>query len=111
MAERKPRGLSPVRRRRPEPAGPREAPERRPATAAEQKLNQYRKRRYQVLHQETEASVKRRRQGKPDARERIHALLDPGSFVELDLFATARATGFDMEERRVAGGGGGAGGG
>ena len=105
MAERKPRGLSPVRRRRPEPAGPREAPERRPATAAEQKLNQYRKRRYQVLHQETEAAVGRRAQGKADARERVDALLDPGSFVELDMFATARATGLGMEEKRAAGDG------
>src|ERR671933_2635206 len=105
MAERKPRGLSPVRRRRPEPAGPREAPELRPATAAEQKLNQYRKRRYQVLHQETEAAVRRRTQGKADARERVDALLDPGSFVELDMFATARATGLGMEEKRAAGDG------
>src|SRR5918912_1316262 len=101
MAERKPRGLSPVRRRRPEPAGPREAPERRPATAAEQKLNQYRKRRYQVLHQETEAAVGRRAQGKADARERVDALLDPGSFVELDMFATARAAYADIFLRNV----------
>src|SRR5918911_5097327 len=105
MAERKPRGLSPLGRRRREPAGPREAPELRPATAAEQKLNQYRKRRYQVLHQETEAAVRRRAQGKADARERVDALLDPGSFVELDMFATARATGLGMEEKRAAGDG------
>jgi propionyl-CoA carboxylase beta chain len=77
----------------------------RPPTAGEQKLNQFRKRRYQVLHQETEVARKRRAEGKPGARERINALLDPGSFVEIDMFATARATGFGMEERRVPGDG------
>src|SRR3989442_2272441 len=77
----------------------------RPATIGEQKLNQFRKRRYQVLHQETEAARKRRAEGKPGARERISALLDPGSFVEINMFATARATGFGMEERRAPGDG------
>ena len=94
-----------MRRRKPRPEGSREAPETKPATVGEQKLNQFRKRRYQVLHQETEAARKRRADGKPGARERIDALLDPGSFVEIDMFATARATGFGMEERRVPGDG------
>lgn len=94
-----------MRRTPREPAGPREAPELRPATASEQKLNQFRKRRYQVLHRETEAAGKRRAQGKPGARERINAVLDEGSFVELDMFATARATGFGMEQRRIPGDG------
>jgi acetyl-CoA carboxylase carboxyltransferase component len=105
VAEPKPRGLSPVRRTKPKPEGSREAPELRPPTAGEQKLNQFRKRRYQVLHQETAAARKRRAEGKPGARERINALLDPGSFVEIDMFATARATGFGMEERRAPGDG------
>jgi acetyl-CoA carboxylase carboxyltransferase component len=73
--------------------------------ASEQKLNQYRKRRYDVLYQETEASRKRSAQGKTSARERIHGLLDAGSFVELDMFATGRATGPGMDERRAAGDG------
>ena len=103
--EPKPRGLSPVRRTKPKPGGPREAPELRPAGVAEQKLNQFRKRRYQVLHQETEAARKRRSEGRPGARERIDGLLDSGSFVELDMFATARATGFGMQERRAPGDG------
>jgi propionyl-CoA carboxylase beta chain len=84
------------------------APEREPeraSSASEQKLNQYRKRRYDVLHRESEAAGKRRARGKPDARERIGALLDGGSFVEIDMFATGRATGFGMEEKRVAGDG------
>jgi propionyl-CoA carboxylase beta chain len=104
--ERKPRGLSPVRRTRPKAAGATEAPELRPATAAEQKLDRFRKRRYEVLHQETEPARRRRAEGKPGARERIEALLDAGSFVELDMFATARATGFGMEEKRQPRGGG-----
>jgi len=39
------------------------------------------------------------------ARERIQQLVDEGSFVELDIFATHRAYGFGMEERRIAGDG------
>ena len=57
-----------------------------------------------MLHGETEAIRKRRGQGKPDARKRIDAVLDPGSFVELDMFAAARA--HDMEKKdRTAGDG------
>jgi len=103
--ERKPPRLSPVRPTTPRPATPPQAPDLRPASASEQKLNQFRKRRYEVLHGETDATRKRRDQGKPDARERIHALVDADSFVELDMFATARATGLGMEERRAAGDG------
>ncbi len=103
MDQRKPQ-LSPVRRILPkQDATP--APEVRPVSASEQKVNQYRNRRYQVLHQETEPARKRRAQGKPDARDRITALLDRDSFVELDMFATNRATGFGMESKRVPGDG------
>ena len=49
MAARKPRSLSPVRRTTPSLEGV-EAPERAAATVSEQKVNQYRKRRYQALH-------------------------------------------------------------
>ena len=103
--ERKPRRLSPVRPTTSRPAGPPQAPDLRPPTASEQKLNQFRKRRYDVLHGETDAIRKRRRQGKPDARQRIDALLDPDSFMELDMFAAARAHELGMEERRAAGDG------
>ncbi|MBJ7602536.1 MAG: acyl-CoA carboxylase subunit beta [Candidatus Dormibacteraeota bacterium] len=103
MDQRKPQ-LSPVRRILPkQDATP--APEVRPVSASEQKINQFRNRRYQVLHQETEAARKRRAQDKPDARDRITALLDRDSFVELDMFATNRATGFGMESKRVPGDG------
>src|SRR5205085_366107 len=104
MASRKPRGFSPVRRNKPavEPAAP---PDLTPASVSEQKLNAYRKKRYGVLHPGGPALEKRRAEGKLTARERIDALLDEGSFVELDIFATHRAHGFGMEERRIAGDG------
>ncbi|MGH7776936.1 MAG: acyl-CoA carboxylase subunit beta [Candidatus Dormibacterales bacterium] len=96
-----------------EPAPPRLAPVRReapdvevgdeslpgPATAGEQRLNQYRKRRYDATHRRAP------KLDRPGPRERIEMLLDPGSFSELDLFAVHRARGFGMEERRVAGDG------
>jgi acetyl-CoA carboxylase carboxyltransferase component len=107
MAARKPRtspSLSPVRRTTPSLEGV-EAPQREAATVSEQKINQYRKRRYQALHAETGAANKRRAAGKATARDRIEMLLDEGSFVELDVFATHRAQGFGMEDRKVPGDG------
>jgi len=104
MAARKPRSLSPVRRTTPSLEGV-EAPQREATTVSEQKINQYRKRRYQALHAETEAANKRRAAGKATARDRIEMLLDEGSFVELDVFATHRAHGFGMEDRKIAGDG------
>ncbi len=41
---------------------------------------------------------KQHARGKLTARERIEDLLDPGSFVEIDMFATHRATGLGMEK-------------
>ncbi len=104
MNARKPRSLTPVRRTTPAVEGV-EAPERAASTISEQKINQYRKRRYQALHAETGAANKRRATGRATARERIEMLLDEGSFVELDVFATHRAYGFGMEDRRIAGDG------
>ncbi len=43
--------------------------------------------------------------GKMTARERIDALLDPGSFVETDAFARHRATDFGLGRNRPAGDG------
>src|ERR1700737_5163110 len=104
MAARRPKSLTPGRRTPPTIEGV-EAPHRAPTTVSEQKINQYRKRRYQALHAETEAANKRRAAGKATARDRVEMLLDEGSFVELDIFATHRAYGFGMEERRIAGDG------
>ena len=48
-----------------------------------------------------EASVRRQHErGKLTARERIELLLDPGSFVELDMLARHRAHGFGIENNR-----------
>ena len=38
--------------------------------------------------------------GKMTARERVEKLLDPGTFRELDMFVTHRATGFGIEEQK-----------
>jgi propionyl-CoA carboxylase beta chain len=98
-------GLSPVRRTPPQVAPAGKGSPEPPTRAGEQKLNQYRKKRYEVLHRDSEAARKRKVQHKPDARERIAALLDRGSFVELDMFATSRATDFGMDEKRAPGDG------
>ncbi|MFN2241547.1 MAG: acyl-CoA carboxylase subunit beta [Anaerolineae bacterium] len=39
-------------------------------------------------------------QGKLTARERIEQLLDPGTFRELDMFATHRTVGFGIEDQK-----------
>ncbi len=41
--------------------------------------------------------------GKLTARERIERLLDPGTFRELDMFATHRTVGFGIEEQKFLG--------
>src|SRR5213076_1823396 len=43
--------------------------------------------------------------GKMTARERVDALLDPGSFVELDRFVTHRATDFGLADEKYLGDG------
>ena len=48
---------------------------------------------------------KQHAKGKMTARERIAALLDPGSFVELDALARHRAYDFDMQSTRPYGDG------
>ncbi|MFI5033433.1 MAG: hypothetical protein ACHQPH_22295 [Reyranellales bacterium] len=80
MAARRPKSLTPVRRTTPSLEGV-EAPRRARTTVSEQKINQYRKRRYEALHAETEAANRRRAAGKATARDRIEMLLDDGSFV------------------------------
>jgi acetyl-CoA carboxylase carboxyltransferase component len=82
------------------------APDLSRASVSEQKLNQYRKKRFDVLHTMPNDVVDARRKlGKLTARQRIDLLLDEGSFVETDAFATHRAYGFGMEDRRVPGDG------
>jgi len=51
------------------------------------------------------AVEKQRAKGKMTARERIHALLDEGSFVEFDELARHRSTAFGLDETRPYGDG------
>jgi len=48
---------------------------------------------------------KQHQSGKMTARERIAVLMDPNSFVELDAFVETRASGFDMQRKKVSGDG------
>ncbi len=48
---------------------------------------------------------KQHKSGKKTARERVEALLDNGSFVELDKLMTHRCTDFDMQKNRIPGDG------
>src|SRR6516162_1697231 len=43
--------------------------------------------------------------GKLTARERLELLLDPGSFNELDMFVTHRASDFGLDEQKIPGDG------
>ncbi len=104
MAVPKGSGFSPVRRTVPEVGAP-DAIDLSRGTPTEQRINQYRKRRYEALHPANPVAVKRKQEGKLSARERIELLVDSGSFQEIDLFARHRATGFGMQERRFAGDG------
>lgn len=54
---------------------------------------------------EEAAAARQHPRGKKTARERIAALLDEGSFVELDALVTHRATTFGLDKRRVPGDG------
>jgi propionyl-CoA carboxylase beta chain len=52
-----------------------------------------------------DAVAKQHARGKLTARERIDALLDPGSFRELDRYVVHRCTEFGMESKRIPGDG------
>jgi acetyl-CoA carboxylase carboxyltransferase component len=51
------------------------------------------------------ADERQRARGKRTARERVEALVDPGTFVELDRFAVHRTTAFGLGEREFLGDG------
>jgi acetyl-CoA carboxylase carboxyltransferase component len=51
------------------------------------------------------ANDRQHARGKRTARERIEALVDPESFVELDMFAVHRSTAFGLDEREFLGDG------
>ena len=64
------------------------------------------RRRYEAIHAGTHRQVERQHaKGKMTARERIDALLDPGSFTEFDELARHRSTDFGMAGNRPYGDG------
>lgn len=70
------------------------------------KLADLRKRVGEAQHPVGEAAVEKvHAKGKLTARERIFALLDEGSFVELDALARHRSTNFGLEKNRPVGDG------
>ena len=70
------------------------------------KLADLRKRAEESLHPVGEAAVEKvHAKGKLTARERIFALLDEGSFVELDALAKHRSTNFGLGNNRPTGDG------
>ncbi|MPR00316.1 methylmalonyl-CoA carboxyltransferase [Modestobacter sp. I12A-02628] len=70
------------------------------------RLADFERRRHEALHAGSEKAVeKQHAAGKMTARERIEALLDPGSFTELDEFARHRSTNFGMDAKRPFGDG------
>jgi acetyl-CoA carboxylase carboxyltransferase component len=67
----------------------------------EERLEQLAALREEALHAGSDAAVARQHdRGKLTARERLEKLLDPGTFVELDMLARHRAHGFGIEENR-----------
>src|SRR5579872_2034409 len=52
-----------------------------------------------------ERLAKQKQSGRMTARERIDALLDRGSFIELDKFKTHRITDFEMASKKIPGDG------
>ncbi len=70
----------------------------------EEKLKELRDRRRKVHEGGGAARIERQhKSGKMTARERLDALLDPGSFVEIDAFVTHRARDFGMDKVEAPG--------
>src|SRR5918997_286290 len=67
----------------------------------EEKLAQLEELRHAAVHSASEQAIeKHHAKGKMTARERIDALLDPGSSQELDTFVRHRTYEFDMQKNR-----------
>ncbi len=70
------------------------------------KLADLEQRRQAARHAGSQAAVdKRHAQGRKTARERVEALLDEGSFVELDALARHRSRNFNLDQNRPYGDG------
>ena len=77
-----------------------------PLSSTHQKFQELREKNKKAL--EGGGKDKRERQkvgNRLTARERLHLLLDPGSFTELDRFVTHRCTYFDMQKNKISGDG------
>src|SRR3982751_6591999 len=78
-----------------------EEPAAVPAHPIEERLEHLASLREEARQPGSEAAVRRQHdRGKLTARERIDLLLDPDSFVELDMLARHRAHGFGIENSR-----------
>ena len=72
--------------------------------STEDRIEMLRKLREEATHAGSQRAIdKQHEAGKMTARERIDALLDQGSFVEIDQFARHHAHGFGIEDRRPLG--------
>ncbi|HEX5614730.1 MAG TPA: acyl-CoA carboxylase subunit beta [Acidimicrobiia bacterium] len=72
-----------------------------PVRPITERIEQLLKLREEARHAGSEQAVARQHErGKLTARERIDKLLDPGTFVELDMLARHRAYGFGIENNR-----------
>ncbi|PRY43800.1 acyl-CoA carboxylase subunit beta [Umezawaea tangerina] len=70
------------------------------------KLADLHRRNEEAVHAGSARAIeKQHAKGKKTARERIDALLDPGSFIELDELARHRSTNFGLEKNRPYGDG------
>ena len=72
--------------------------------STEERIEHLRRLREEAEHSGSKRAVdKQHDAGKLTARERIEALLDKDSFVEIDMLVRHRATGFGIEDRKPAG--------
>ncbi len=72
--------------------------------STEKRIEQLRQMREEHEHAGSQRAVdKQHEAGKLTARERIDALVDKGSFIELDMFVKHDARGFGIEDRRPPG--------
>jgi propionyl-CoA carboxylase beta chain len=77
-----------------------------PEHTTSERLEALERLRQEAMHSGAPRAVERHRErGKLLARERVEALLDPGSFVELDAFVQHRSPNFNMMENRPYGDG------
>src|SRR5437763_8430993 len=72
---------------------------------SEREINMLRKRKYDAMHRGGDPDEKQHPKGKLTAHERVELLLDPGTFSELDAFATHRTEAFGMGEKKIPGDG------